>query len=88
MSSGVVDSGPRLVSQDNIKTNAHNTENNTKCKEAFGDTVGADILGQSLSLRTKLQARVSHNIGSWIHFVFVIFSGSRAHTEELFIAIG
>ena len=22
------------------------------------------------------------------HFVFVIFSGSRAHTEELFIAIG
>ena len=24
----------------------------------------------------------------WIHFVFVIFSGSRAHTEELFIAIG
>ena len=25
---------------------------------------------------------------NWIHFVFVIFSGSRAHTEELFIAIG
>ena len=24
----------------------------------------------------------------WAHFVFVIFSGSRAHTEELFIAIG
>ena len=24
----------------------------------------------------------------WIHFVFVNFSGSRAHTEELFIAIG
>ena len=23
----------------------------------------------------------------WAHFVFVIFSGSRAHTEELFIAI-
>ena len=23
-----------------------------------------------------------------LHFVFVIFSGSRAHTEELFIAIG
>ena len=57
MSSGVVDSGPRQVSQDNIKTNAHNTENNTKCKEAFGDTVGADILGQSLSLRTKLDIR-------------------------------
>ena len=30
------------VSQDNIKTNAHKTENNTKCKEAFGDTVGVD----------------------------------------------
>ena len=42
------------VSHDNIKTNAHKTENNTKCKEAFGDTVGVDILGQSLSLRTKL----------------------------------
>ena len=54
MSSGVVDSGPRLVSQDNIKTNAHKTENSTKCKEAFGDTVGVDILGQSVSLRTKL----------------------------------
>ena len=24
----------------------------------------------------------------WARFVFVIFSGSRAHTEELFIAIG
>ena len=24
----------------------------------------------------------------WAHFVFVIFSGSRVHTEELFIAIG
>ena len=24
----------------------------------------------------------------WAHFVFVIFSGSRAHTEELFKAIG
>ena len=24
----------------------------------------------------------------WAHFVFVIFSGSRTHTEELFIAIG
>ena len=24
----------------------------------------------------------------WAHFVFVIFLGSRAHTEELFIAIG
>ena len=24
----------------------------------------------------------------WIHFVFVTFSGSRAHREELFIAIG
>ena len=24
----------------------------------------------------------------WAHFVFAIFSGSRAHTEELFIAIG
>ena len=24
----------------------------------------------------------------WIHFVFVNFLGSRAHTEELFIAIG
>ena len=24
----------------------------------------------------------------WTHFVFFIFSGSRAHTEELFIAIG
>ena len=24
----------------------------------------------------------------WAHFVFVIFSGSREHTEELFIAIG
>ena len=24
----------------------------------------------------------------WAHFVFVIFSGSRAHKEELFIAIG
>ena len=24
----------------------------------------------------------------WAHFVFVIFSGPRAHTEELFIAIG
>ena len=24
----------------------------------------------------------------WAHFVFVIFSGSIAHTEELFIAIG
>ena len=23
----------------------------------------------------------------WIHFVFVNFSGSRAHSEELFIAI-
>ena len=23
----------------------------------------------------------------WAHFVFVIISGSRAHTEELFIAI-
>ena len=23
----------------------------------------------------------------WAHFVFVIFSGSRAHTEELLIAI-
>ena len=30
---------PRQVSQDNIKTNAHKTENNTKCKEAFRDTV-------------------------------------------------
>ena len=24
----------------------------------------------------------------WAHFVFAIFSGSRAYTEELFIAIG
>ena len=24
----------------------------------------------------------------WARFVFVIFLGSRAHTEELFIAIG
>ena len=40
MSSGVVEPGPRQVSQDNIKTNAHKTENNTKCKEAFRDTVG------------------------------------------------
>ena len=24
----------------------------------------------------------------WAHFVFVIFSGSRAHTEELFKATG
>ena len=24
----------------------------------------------------------------WTHFVFIIFSGSRAHTEELFIPIG
>ena len=24
----------------------------------------------------------------WIHFVFVIFLGSRAHTEEFFKAIG
>ena len=24
----------------------------------------------------------------WARFVFVIFSGSRAHTEELFITIG
>ena len=24
----------------------------------------------------------------WAHFVFAIFSGSRAHIEELFIAIG
>ena len=44
-------------------------------------------------------ANINHNIQGktimlqgvpyhWIHFVFVIFSGSRAHTEELFIAIG
>ena len=32
--------------------------------------------------------RVSHITGPTLFFVFVIFSASRAHTEELFIAIG
>ena len=40
----------------------------------------------------RLQTRRSIDLQGvpyhWAHFVFVIFSGSRAHTEELFIAIG
>ena len=35
-------------------------------------------------LRLTIQGVPYH----WAHFVFAIFSGSRAHTEELFIAIG
>ena len=38
----------------------------------------------ALSMYIFLQGVPYH----WIHFVFVIFPGSGAHTEELFIAIG
>ena len=37
-----------------------------------------------LAILKKVQGVPYH----WAHFVFVIFSGSRAHTEELYIAIG
>ena len=55
-----------------------------------------DTTGQEIPIKIKIGLNVTLSSISlvqgvpyhWAHFVFVIFSGSRAHTEELFIAIG
>ena len=50
-----------------------------------GQSVTQSIVSCVLKL---LNANIQGVPYYWAHFVFVIISGSRAHTEELFIAIG
>ena len=44
--------------------------------------------GHKVAIKRTILLKVQGVPQYWTRFVFVIFSGSRAHTEELFIAIG
>ena len=55
---------------------------------ALAMSVGISVF-RSLKLFKLVMKKTIQGVPKhWAHFDFVIFSGSRAHTEEFFIAIG